>query len=78
MTHAIAHHNDVELWVNQEASALLGAISCDQQRDYAASIWMKWSKMDVGKGAGVTIKSYTGRVLASAETGFTGPKFHCQ
>ena len=36
--------------------------TCDQQRDLAASVWLKWSEMDVGRGAGVTIQSYTGRI----------------
>ena len=79
VTSARAYYNDVELWVNREASDFLGALSCDQQRDYAASHWLKWSKMKgVAAGSGVTIKSYTGRVLASAEEGFTGPRFHCE
>ena len=29
-------------------------------------------------GSGVTIASYTGRVLASVEQSFTGPQFHCK
>ena len=29
-------------------------------------------------GSGVTIASYTGRVLASVEQGFTGPQVHCK
>ena len=74
---ARAFHNDLTLTVNREASALLASTTCDQQRDLAASVWLKWSEMDVGRGAGVTIQSYTGRILASAEEGFTGPQFHC-
>ena len=76
-TEARAFHNDLTLTVNREASALLASTTCDQQRDLAASVWLKWSEMDVGHGAGVTIQSYTGRILASAEEGFTGPQFHC-
>ena len=76
-TEARAFHNDLTLTVNREASALLASTTCDQQRDLAASVWLKWSEMDVGRGAGVTIQSYTGRILASAEEGFTGPQFHC-
>ena len=76
-TKARAFHNDLTLTVNREASALLASTTCDQQRDLAASVWLKWSEMDVGRGAGVTIQSYTGRILASAEEGFTGPQFHC-
>ena len=74
---ARAFHNDLTLTVNRGASALLASTTCDQQRDLAASVWLKWSEMDVGRGAGVTIQSYTGRILASAEEGFTGPQFHC-
>ena len=48
-----------------------------EQRDFAAGIWLRWSRMGVGSGAGVTVKSYTGRILASAEEGLTGPRFHC-
>ena len=76
-TEARAFNNDLTLTVNREASALLASTTCDQQRDLAASVWLKWSEMDVGRGAGVTIQSYTGRILASAEEGFTGPQFHC-
>ena len=76
-TEARAFHNDLTLTVNRETSALLASTTCDQQRDLAASVWLKWSEMDVGRGAGVTIQSYTGRILASAEEGFTGPQFHC-
>ena len=74
---ARAYHNDLEIWVKQELTAVLGALNCDRQRDYAASIWLRWNDMGVGAGAGVTIKSYTGRTLASAEQGFSGPQFHC-
>ena len=76
-TGARAFHNDLTLTINREASALLASTTCDEQRDLAASVWFKWSEMDVGRGAGVTIQSYTGRILASAEEGFTGPQFHC-
>ena len=54
-TEARAFHNDLTLTVNREASALLASTTCDQQRDLAASVWLKWSEMDVGRGAGVTI-----------------------
>ena len=77
-TSARAFHNDVEFTVNRDATALLSATSCDQQRDFAASLWIEWNEMGVGAGAGVTIKSYTGRVLASIEEGFTGARFHCE
>lgn len=77
VTSARAFHNDLEVWVDAELTAILGAFSCDQQRDYAASLWQRWSGMGVGAGAGVEIKSYTGRTLASAEEGFTGARFHC-
>ena len=48
-----------------------------EQRDFAASLYLRWSEMGVGSGAGVTIKSYTGRVIASAEMRFSGASFHC-
>ena len=54
-------------------TAVLANATCDEQRDFAASLWLRWSRMGVGRGAGVTLKSYTGRVLASAEEGLTGP-----
>ena len=76
-TRAVAYHNDAEIWVNRELTLVVGAASCDEQRDFAAALWLRWSEMGVGPGAGVTIKSYTGRVIASAEEGFTGPRFHC-
>lgn len=78
-TRARAYHNDVEIWVNRQATALIESRTCDQQRDYAASLWITWSQMSgvPASGAGVTIKSYTGRVIASAEQGSTGPRFHC-
>ena len=76
-TRAIALHNDVEVWVNRQLTGIIGAASCDEQRDFVAAIWLRWNEMGVGRGAGVTIKSYTGRVIASAEEGFTGPRFHC-
>ena len=76
-TRAVAYHNDVEIWVNETLTEMLAAQTCDQQRDFAADIWLRWSGMGVGAGAGVTVKSSTGRVLASAEEGFTGPRFHC-
>ena len=47
-TEARAFHNDLTLTVNREASALLASTTCDQQRDLAASVWLKWSEMDVG------------------------------
>lgn len=78
-TAARAFHNDVEVWVNEDATALIGSTTCDQQRDFAASLWAEWRELgDVPPtGAGVTIKSYTGRTLASAEQGLTGAQFHC-
>ena len=78
-TVARAFHNDVEVWVNEDATALIGSTTCDQQRDFAASLWAEWRDLgDVpASGAGVTIKSYTGRTLASAEQGFSGAQFHC-
>ena len=76
-TRAVAFHNDVEIWLNQPATIVLDSAGCDVQRDYAASLWLRWNDMGVGPGAGVTVKSYTGRVLASAEQGFSGPRFHC-
>ena len=65
------------LRMSAEQVAGLDSAGCDVQRDYAASLWLRWNDMGVGPGAGVTIKSYTGRVLASAEQGFSGPRFHC-
>ena len=62
---------------NRQATIVLDSAGCDVQRDYAASLWLRWNDMGVGPGAGVTVKSYTGRVLASAEQGFGGPRFHC-
>ena len=76
-TRATAFHNDVEIWLNRQATIVLDSAGCDVQRDYAASLWLRWNDMGVGPGAGITIKSYTGRVLASAEQGFSGPRFHC-
>ena len=76
-TRAVAFHNDVEIWLNRQATIVLDSAGCDVQRDYAASLWLRWNDMGVGPGAGVTIKSYTGRILASAEQGFSGPRFHC-
>ena len=76
-TRAAAFHNDVEIWLNRQATIVLDSAGCDVQRDYAASLWLRWNDMGVGPGAGVTVKSYTGRVLASAEQGFGGPRFHC-
>ena len=76
-TRAVAFHNDVEIWLNRQATIVLDRAGCDVQRDYAASLWLRWNDMGVGPGAGVTVKSYTGRVLASAEQGFSGPRFHC-
>ena len=61
----------VEIWINRDATVFLDSKTCDQQRDFAASIWMVWSEMVPRNGAGVTIKSYTGRVLASSELGKT-------
>ena len=77
VTQARAYHNDLELTLSAAASDVLAAASCDQQRDYVASQWLKWNKLDVGRGSGITLKSSTGRVLASVEEGFTGPQFHC-
>ena len=77
-TRAVAYHNDVEIWVSRQLTAVISAASCDEQRDFAASIWLRWNDMNVGAGAGVTIKSYTGRTIASAEQGFLGPRFHCE
>ena len=76
-TRAVAYHNDVEIWLNRQATIVLDSAGCDVQRDYAASIWLRWNDMGVGSGAGITIKSYTGRILASAEQSFSGPRFHC-
>ena len=41
--------------------------------------WAEWRELgDVPPtGAGVTIKSSTGRTLASAEQGLGGARFHC-
>ena len=77
-TRAVAYGNDVEIWVNRDFSVVLDAASCDQQRDFAASVWLRWAKMVDQAGADVTIKSYTGRVLASAGRGLLGPRFHCE
>lgn len=77
VTRAVARHNDVEIWVNRDMTSVIAAATCDQQRDFAAALWMKWSRMNVGNGAGVEIKSYTGRVIANAAEGLTGPRFHC-
>lgn len=77
VTRAQAFHNDLEVWVDAELTGILGLFSCDQQRNYAASLWQRWSGMGVGAGAGIEIKSYTGRTIASAEEGFTGARFHC-
>ena len=76
-TRAVAYHNDAEIWLNRQASIVLDSAGCDVQRDYAASLWLRWSEMGVGPGAGTTVKSYTGRILASAEQSFSGPRFHC-
>lgn len=79
-TRAQAFHNDVEVWVNADATDLILSTTCDQQRDLAASLWAEWRMLgDVPPtGAGVTIKSSTGRTLASAEQGLTGAQFHCE
>ena len=63
----------------RDATVLIESRTCDQQRDFAASLWNTWSEMlEVpSAGAGVEIKSYTGRTIASAEQGFRGAQFHC-
>ena len=78
-TAARAFHNDVEIAVNPDATDLIASTTCDQQRDLAAALWAEWRELgDVPPaGAGVTIKSDTGRTLASAEQGLTGAQFHC-
>ena len=78
-TAARAFHNDVEVWVDADATAFLASTTCDQQRDLAAALWTEWRELgDVPPtGAGVTIKSSTGRTLASAEQGLGGARFHC-
>lgn len=68
----------MEIWVNRDFSVVLDIASCDQQRDFAASVWLRWAEMVNQAGADVTIKSYTGRVLASAGRGLLGPRFHCE
>ena len=77
VTRAVAFHNDAEIWINRQTTAVVDASGCDVQRDFAASIWLQWSEMGVGPGSGITVKSYTGRVLASAEQTSSGPRFHC-
>ena len=68
---ARAYHNDVEIWANRDSS------TCDQQRDFAVSLWRQWSEMREvpSAGSGVEIKSYTGSTIASAEQGFRGAEF---
>ena len=41
VTQARAYHNDLELTLSAAASDVLAAASCDQQRDYVASQWLK-------------------------------------
>ena len=54
-TRAVAYHNDVEVWLNRQATIVLDSAGCDVQRDYAASLWLRWNDMGVGPGAGVTV-----------------------
>ena len=69
-----------EVSVDADATAFIASTTCDQQRDLAAALWAEWRELgDVpATGTGVTIKSYTGRTLASAEQGLTGARFHCE
>ena len=75
---AYSIHNDLEVWVDRAGTMVLDAISCDQQRNYAADLWGQWSELVEPAGASVTVKSYTGRVLASAEYGWRGARYHCE
>ena len=68
-TSARAYHNDLEIWVNRELTAAIGALNCDQQRDYAASIWLRWNEMGVGAGAGVTYQELHGAHPRRRRTG---------
>ena len=79
VTDARAFNNDVELTFSANAARVLAAAGCEQQRDFAAAQWFKWRELVPRQsGAGVEILSPTGRILASAEEGFTGPRFHCE
>ena len=76
-TRAVARGNDVEIWVSALFSVVVDYASCEEQRDFAASIWLRWSEMVDPDGADVILKSDTGVVLASAGRGLSGPRFHC-
>ena len=75
---ARAYHNDLEITVARPIMEIIDAASCEDQRQFAAGIQMAWASMGVGAGAGVTVRSSTGRELASAEQGVFGPRFHCE
>ena len=79
-TSARAFHNDVEISVDGTAVAFFASITCAEQRDFVAALWLQWSELgDVpSAGSGVTITSETGRTLASAEQGLGGAQFHCE
>ena len=75
---AVVYFNDAEIFVNEDMTTVLGRASCDEQRAFVAGLYTLWAGMDTGPGAGITIKSYTGRVLASADpTVFSGLEYHC-
>ena len=83
LTQARAYNNDLTVTVSPDASGLIASQTCDQQRDFAASRWLRWSALleeheRSNSGAGIAFESPTGRVIASAEQGFTGPRFHCE
>ena len=51
------------------------------KREFAATLWQRWIASvpeSASTGTGVTVKSYTGRTLASAAEGIAGARFHCE
>ena len=77
----IAYHNDLHVTVNRDTSAIIDGAGCDEQREFAATLWQRWIASvpeSASTGTGVTVKSYTGRTLASAAEGIAGARFHCE
>ena len=70
-TGARAFHNDVEVTMSEAGTAFIASTTCDQQRDFAAALWMEWPELgDVpSAGAGVNDQVVNGSNARECRTG---------
>ena len=76
---ATATWNDLHLFVTPDMAETLDLVGCEDQRQFVLLIQQRWAEFAEvpAAGAGVSIKSPTGRVLARADDGIFGIDFHC-